>query len=285
MPNQTIIIILFAFLLSIGFEKKGDHSMIDTGKQKKTSIAWTADWSYDDAFVAVGSDNGELAVYETKSWKKIKTWKHDSTTITRLEWNPKFPVLAVASVSHSRKSSVIQLYDAKKDNVIKILPDTLMGRGVSWNASGEEAAWVGSKGRITVFTKEGKHKKTLSFTHPNSVMDIDWHPTKDLLLVVEEDIFVIDMDRDIVTATYDDGSENKGILCCQWHPSGKFFVTGDYGHENEGGEPSYLKYWTAKGTMLTRIKESKFEFRNVRWRNDGKYLAATADVLLILNEK
>ena len=102
---------------------------------------------------------------------------------------------------------------------------------------------------------------------------------------MEEDIYLIDIDRDSLIATYDDGSKNKAILCCQWHASGEFFVTGDYGHENEGGEPSFLKYWSKEGTLLKRIKESKFEYRNVTWTRDGKYLAAAADVLLVFNEK
>ena len=94
-----------------------------------------------------------------------------------------------------------------------------------------------------------------------------------------------DVDRDSLLTTYDDGSKGKGIMCCQWHPSGNFFVTGDYGHENEGGEPSYIKYWKPDGTLIKRITESKFEYRNVRWREDGKYLAASGDRLLIFDEK
>ncbi len=195
------------------------------------------------------------------------------------------PILAVASVTHGASTPVVQLYNLANDKVIKTLPDTLRGRGVSWSPDGDKVAFVGARGKITLFTKEGKHDKTLSFKHPHSLMDIDWHPTKDLLLVVEEDIYVLDIGRDTLLATYDDGSNNKGILCCAWHPSGDFFVTGDYGHENEGGEPSYLKYWDKKGSLIKRIKESKFEYRTVKWTRDGKYLAAAADVLLVFNKK
>ena len=284
MLNQITIIAAFVFFHCVQLGNKSIAQIANT-KAVKTSIAWTASWSFDDKFVAIGNDNGELAIYETTKWKKIKSWNYEATTITRVEWNPKYPVLAVASVSYAGTPSVIQLYDVTKDKVIKTLPDTLRGRGVSWSPSGEEVAFVGSKGRISLYTKEGSLRKTLSFTHPKSIMDIDWHPTKNLLLVVEEDIYVIDIETDRLLATYDDGSKNKGILCCQWHPSGNFFVTGDYGHENEGGEPSYLKYWSTQGVLLKQIKESKAEYRNISWTKKGNYVAATGHVLLVLNEK
>lgn len=115
-------------------------------------------------------------------------------------------------------------------------------------------------------------------------MEIDWHPKRNIILAVEEDIYLIDMDRDSLLATYDDGSQNKGILTAQWHPSGNFFVTGDYGHEHEGGEPSYLRFFNPDGRLMRQSRESKFEYRNVRWTRDGRYLAAGGDVLLVYGE-
>ena len=262
----------------------GTHNKPSTGKQTKASTAWTASWSYDDNFAAIGNSNGELAIYETTNWKKIRSWNFKSTTVSRIKWNPKYPILAIAAFSHEKEPTIIQLYDVEKNQIIRSVPDTMFGRGVSWSPTGEEVAFVGKTGGISLFSRTGKFLKTLSFRNQGSLFDIDWHPTKNLLLAVEEDIFFIDMDRDSLIATFDDGSKNKGILCCAWHPSGNFFVTGDYGHENEGGEPSYLKYWNNEGKLQRRIKESKFQYRNLNWRRDGKYLAAGADVLLVLNE-
>ena len=285
MSHKLVIPLLFSFLSFSLFAEKGIRVNIAYDKQTKTYTAWTASWSYDDKFVAIGNDNGELAIYETTHWKKIKNWNYKATTFTRIEWNPKHPVLAVAANSYARTPSIVQLFDIAKNKIIKTIPDTLYGRGVSWSPDGEKVAFVGAKGRISIYTKNGQHLKTLTFTNQGSLFDIDWHPSKNLLLAVEEDIYLIDVDRDSLVATYDDGSINKGILCCQWHPSGDFFVTGDYGHENEGAEPSYLKYWSKEGTLLKRIKESKFEYRNVKWTRNGKYLAAATDVLLVFDSK
>jgi WD40 repeat protein len=248
----------------------------------KTSIAWTASWSYDDAYVAIGNDKGELSIYETATWKKVKSWNYPNTTITRIEWNPKQLILAVASVTHDAAASVVQLYDIDKNKIIKNLPDSLQGRAVTWSPSGEEVAFVGSKGRISIFGKDGVWHKSLSFTNPGSLFEIDWHPTKNLLLAVEEDIYLIDIDQDKVLAKYDDGQQNKGILCCQWHPSGEFFVTGDYGHVQED-IPCYLGYWNMNGTLIKRSIVGHAEYRNARWTVDGRYLAAASDGLIVFD--
>jgi WD40 repeat protein len=280
-------IILFTialFYISPVVPKDIDHNT-KKNNLEKTSIAWTASWSYDDKFVAIGNDNGEINIYETKKWRKIRSWKYGATTITRLEWNPKYPILAVASVSHQKNDSIIQLINFSSNKILKFLPPFGQGRGITWSSDGEKVAFVGKKGSITIYSKNGEILKTLSFRNNGSLFDIDWHPTKNILLAVEEKIYLIDIDRDSLIATYDHGTKNKGILCCQWHTSGDFFVTGDYGHENEGGQPSYLTYWMSNGKLIKRIEESKFEYRNLKWTKDGKFLAAASDVLLILNDK
>lgn len=245
--------------------------------------AWTVAWSHNDRYLAVGNDNGELSIYETGSWKEIKSWRYDSTTISRVEWNPSLPLLAVASTSFGTAKNVVQLYDAAADKVIAARADTLQGRALSWSPSGDALAFVGARGRIHIYAKDGKQLKSLSFTHPRSLFEIDWHPQKDILLAVEEDIYQIDVKNDQVKATFNSGAVNKGILCCKWHPSGRFFVTGDYGHEGEGGEPSYLKFWSEDGALLRRIERSKAEYRNISWSNDGAYLAAAGDGLLLFD--
>lgn len=285
MLNHITIYTAFSFFIILLFGTNNSRSTANTNNQIKASTAWTASWSYDDKFAAISNSNGGLAIYETTNWRKIRSWTFKGTTVSKIKWNPKYPILAIAAFSHEKEPAIIQLYDVAKNHIIRKLPDTIFGRGVSWSPTGEEVAFVGKRGRISLFSKSGKFRKALSFQNQGSLFDIDWHPTKNLLLAVEENIFIIDIDRDSLITTYDDGSKNKGILCCAWHPSGNFFVTGDYGHENEGGEPSYLKYWNKEGILQKRIKESRFEYRNVKWSRDGKFLAAAADVLLILDEK
>ena len=284
MPNLIPWPLLICLIVQCGCA--GTKQVADQQPQVAHSTAWTAGWSHDDRYAAVGNDKGFLTIYETGSWKKIKQWQFANTTITRVEWNPLHHVLAIASFTPGTTATeVVQLYDLAEDTVLRMRADSVMGRALTWSPDGSIIAFVGSRGRITLFGKEGRFQKSLSYSNQRSLMEIDWHPTRNLLLAVEEEIYLIDIERDSLLATFDDGSQNKGILTAQWHPSGSFFVTGDYGHENEGGEPSYLRYFDRKGTLLHQSRESKSEYRNVRWSRDGRHLAASGDVLLVLDEK
>ena len=250
------------------------------------ATVWTAGWSHDDRYVAVGNDKGLLTIYETAGWKKMKEWKFTNTTVTRVEWSPLYPVLAVASFTPGTIAvEVVQLYNMAENRVLRMRADSVQGRALSWTADGSTIAFVGSRGRIGLYSKDGVFQKSLSYTNRRSLMEIDWHPARNLLLAVEEEIYLIDADRDTLLATYDDGSKNKGILTAQWHPSGSFFVTGDYGHEKEGGEPSYLRFFDNNGMLTQQTRDSRSEYRNIRWSRDGRYLAAAGDVLLVYDEK
>src|SRR5689334_8146970 len=101
---STVKFICFIALCSLCWSATpGRH----TNRKAKTSIAWTTSWSHDDKYVAVGDDNGELSIYETTHWKKIKTWKYKAT-ITRIEWNPKYSILAVAANANEEGPAIVQ---------------------------------------------------------------------------------------------------------------------------------------------------------------------------------
>lgn len=252
--------------------------------QRDRSIVWTAGWSHDDKYVATGNDKGWVNIYETANWRKVYSWCDTGATIAKLEWNPKYPLLAITGFTSGNHTPTTRIFNMETRQSIT-LPDTIKGRGVSWKPDGEQVAFVSTHGYISIFFRNGVYIKTLSYRNPNGLFDIDWHPSLNLLLAVEENIHLIDIDRNIVQANFEDGTENKGILCAQWHPSGQYFATGDYGHEGEGGEPSFLKIWSLTGTLKSASTNSKSEYRNIRWSNDGKYLAAAGDMLLLFDHK
>ena len=61
--------------------------------------------------------------------------------------------------------------------------------------------------------------------------------------------------------------EFKLMLCVAWHPSGDFFVVGDYGTEPD--DP-VLQFWSADGELMKSIAiEGDTQIRNVSWNRDG----------------
>ena len=76
--------------------------------------------------------------------------------------------------------------------------------------------------------------------------------------------------------------EQTGVLTINWHPSGEFFATGDYGHDKEGIK-SIIQFWKPDGTLTKTLYGSKAEYRNIRWNKSGTLLASASDALRIWN--
>ena len=71
------------------------------------------------------------------------------------------------------------------------------------------------------------------------------------------------------------------LLCVDWHPSGEFFVVGDYGNHDTGELP-VIQFWTPRGEPINTIElTSRAEVRSLRWNGDGTRLASTSDALKI----
>src|SRR5690606_38336928 len=75
------------------------------------------------------------------------------------------------------------------------------------------------------------------------------------------------------------------ILNTSWHPSGLFFVIGDYGYNLEGENvPSLLHFWSKEGTYIRSVSGNKAEIRNLSWNHQGTRLATASDLLRIWTE-
>ncbi len=48
--------------------------------------------------------------------------------------------------------------------------------------------------------------------------------------------------------------------------------------------PPLLQYWTYDGQRIKSIKESKAEFRNIRWSGDGELLATASEKIRLWNK-
>ena len=81
----------------------------------------------------------------------------------------------------------------------------------------------------------------------------------------------------------EDRKEDILMLCVDWHPNGKFFVTGDYGDFIDH-YPPLLQYWTYSGQRIKAIEESKAEYRNIKWSGDGDLLATASEKIRLWNK-
>ena len=238
---------------------------------------WTVDISHDDNYIALGGDDSLLRIFanDLKLFKAVKL----KEMIRAVHWHPKENLLAIST----RKN--IWILDPETGKEIQLEGDHKGSRTIAWNHSGEMLAAAAGSGVVWVWNKEGKLLRTIQKADENGTPDkrdflgLDWHPSKNILTTVGDEIRIFDTSGKQLNV-FKHRSQQAGLLTVKWHPSGEFFVTGDYGHPKEG-IPTLLQFWQPDGKLLKEWNESKKEFRNIRWNKQGTHLATASDALRV----
>lgn len=243
------------------------------------SILWCASWSHDDRYIAVGGDDGKLIIYETENYQPYKTFTWDSATITNIQWHPDRYLLAMTGYSYKSipEDSIDRIINIEKENITKL--DRYGSRGLDWNSNGTSLALADLEGGVHIYSSDGKLIRSFPSGNPRSLTGISWHPSDTLLAVIGDDIRLISAGgRSILQTNH--SSISKLLLSVDWHPSGRYFATADYGHE---GEPTYVKFWNLDGQLLKTIPGSLKEIRNIQWNKEGDKLAAVSEALRLID--
>ena len=199
-------------------------------------------------------------------------------TITKNKFHPSKNMVAI-SVQDGLSQSCILHLDTRK--IITLDSVSQEGaRAIGWNNSGSILAVGDYEGNLTFYNEEGIFIKKVN-TQQKSIIGLDWHPYKNLLVGVGEKIILYDYDLESL-ASIEDRKEEVLMLCVAWHPEGAFFATGDYG-DFEYHHPPLLQYWDGDGRLLESIEKSKAEYRNLKWSSDGKHLATASEKLRLWN--
>ncbi|MFT6809664.1 MAG: WD40 repeat protein [Saprospiraceae bacterium] len=104
------------------------------------------------------------------------------------------------------------------------------------------------------------------------VFSVPWPYLLALVCSKHNDFFNVYSPRGVIQQT----------LCTEWHPSGEFFVTGDYGEfDAEGVENVKLQFRNADGKKIHEIASGTKEYRNIRWSPDATQLASASEALRI----
>ncbi len=247
-------------------------STVAPGKIIKTPILWTVDWSSDDRFYAIGGDDKLLRIYNAKDSKLSKTYNLESA-VQCLDWNRTGNILAIAL-----DDNLVQLLNVETGEFFK-LKETSGSRALAWNHTGELLAVGDYNGSLQIYSKYGTLIKSIKKDNSKTYLSVDWHPQKNILLTGGDKIRIFDTSGTLLQSIKH-RTEETIILTAKWHPGGTYFVTGDYGEEEEGIE-SVLQFWTADGKIMKSLGGSKAEYRNIRWSKDGRLLATASDAMRV----
>lgn len=241
-------------------------------KQTKNWFFWSVEWHPSkDQFVVGGSNDSFLVLFSSSNLKQIKSYPHQGT-ITKTKWHPTKNTLAI-SVQDGKSNSTI--FNLDNGDIVELDSITIEGaRSIGWNHSGEMLAVGDNNGYITLYNEEGNLLNKID-TGQKGIMSLDWHPKENLIVAVGEKITLYDFQLD-KQKHIKPRNEDILMLCAAWHPSGEFFVTGDYG-DSIDHYPPLLQYWTYEGQRIKAIQESKAEIRNISWSDDGALLATASE--------
>ncbi len=261
---------LFATLLIACAEEKKEYGIED--------ILWAATWSPDGKVIHVGGTTGTVYQYSGEDFLLIDTIS-SSQTVTNLSWNPDNSDLIVTTQT-SKEISYIYNSDNKRKTYLDSL-EFSGARGVTWKNDGSRFALGSNEGKILIYNPSGEIEKIIQ-ADPKSVIALDWHPTENIIVTVGSRIGIYDLDMD-TSIVYNPRDIEVLQLCVAWHPSGEFFVTGDYGI-NEQGFPPMLQYWDPKGNKIKEVKGMKSEIRNIRWSEFGDRLAVASNMVFLYDQ-
>lgn len=199
--------------------------------------------------------------------------------IRNVSWHPDGKLLGI-STRHN-----IWIFNPETGEEISLAGNPTGSRAIGWNYNGELFAAAAGSGIIWIWNKQGKLLRQIQKVSPDGKKDIkdfiamDWHPSKNILATVGDEIRIYDTSgKQLIMFKHRE--RQALILTVKWHPSGEFFVTGDYGHPDEGIK-TLLQFWKPDGTLIREWTESQKEFRIIRWSKDGNHLATGSEALRI----
>jgi len=247
--------------------KKGETKL-----QEKKWFFWSVDWHpTKNQIVAGGSNDSYLKVISTTTFEEHVSMPYLGT-ITKTKWHPTKNVIAVSVQDGKSKIAIV---DLEKDTKIELDSVSNDGaRAIGWNSTGNLLAVGDYDGDLTFFDENGQYLRKVD-TKEKGLIGLDWHPTKDIVVAVGEQISIFNYTKNRIHQV-EDRKEEVLMLCVAWHPNGNFFVTADYG-DFVVHHPPLLQYWSSNGTKLKSIKESKAEYRNLEWSPDGQLLATASE--------
>lgn len=259
--------IFFVMFVAIGCKTKESLFAFD-------QLRWTAAWHPNKSVVATGGNHGSLDLYNSTDSSPIQTLER-SNTITKIKWHPDGILIAITrqwndlSSSHDHRAEIINIETGES-----VLLPTSSSRGLGWNHKADLLAVGDGEGDLYFYNLDGKLVKKV-MTEQKSITGLSWHPTKDILVTVGSHIEVVDVHTESRKKIIPRELEIL-MLCVEWHPSGDFFVTGDYG-DNILNHPALLIFWNSDGQRMNTIQKSKAEYRNLSWSKDGAYLITASD--------
>ncbi len=258
------------------FDESGQSFLIET-KLPRSGRIWALDWSPDDKFIAVGNATGAVRVYLANSLKLFKLFYGFNSTVNSIHFSPNTMKLAA-----SGGNGEVVIWDMETSEMHALEGHKAQVRNLRWSPSGKFLATTSHDGLIKIWNANYDIVKTIDIGRGGCV-GIDWLNDNEIAASCwDNTIRVLDFKTDKHLIFANGVQSTKAVLSVDWHPSGTFLTTGDYGNSND---PDHnIRFWSPKGEMTNEMQSHKKEIRALKWNSNGSILATGGETVRLWNK-
>ena len=222
--------------------------------------------SPDGKYLASGSADKTLIIWDAKSGEKLKTLEGHYDYVRSVCWSPDGKYLA----SGAQDSTVI-IWDANNGQRLQ----TLYGHSksvicVCWSPDGRYLASGSADDTVKIWdAKSGGCIRTL-YGHSDSVYSVCWSPDGKYLASGSDDKTLIIWDANSGQKLQTLEGHSNWVLSVCWSPDGKYLVS-------VSQDKTVIIWHPMSGEKLKTLKGHSSGVNSVCWSPDGKYLASGSE--------
>ena len=235
-----------------------------------TSSVQGVAWSPDSRYIASGSHDKTVQIWDASTGKHVFTYRGHSQTVYAVAWSPDGKRIASAG-----QDKTVQVWDAPTwKHVFTYHGHTKPIYTLAWSPDGKYIASGGADKLVQVWNASiGKHIFTYQGHTKNkyaSVYAISWSPDDKRIASASQDktVQVWDAINGKHVLTY--RGHSLDVLAVAWSPDGEYIAS--------GGADKLVQVWNAStGKSQITYKEHSSRVMTLTWSPDSKQMASGED--------
>ena len=269
----AIIILLIVNICFYYLDGKPEttNDCFKTLKRHSSSVK-SVNWSPDGKYLASGSLDETVKIWDAKNGRIIKTLRKHSDGVEYVIWSPDGKYLASGSLDNT-----VIIWDAKSGKELQ----TLEGHSddvnsVSWSPDGRYLASASKDKTIVIWNANSGEEIHTLYGHSDDVNSVSWSPDGKYLASGSWDKTVIIWDVELKKEIQTLRAHLAGVESVSWSYDGKYLAS--------GSNDNNIIIWDANSREEIQTLEEHYNYVEfVSWSPDGKYLASSgADNIVII---
>jgi len=177
--NQIAVALMAEVYIWNGNSNENSNETYKLMETNDSECITSVSWIQNGFHLAVGTNNGEIQIYDIERIKKIRTLKGNNLRIGSLSWNNHI-------LTAGDREGKIFHYDVRQKEAIICETDCHRGEvcGLKWSLDGNQLASGGNDNLLNIWDERKNYNPIFSFAqHVAAVKAISWCPFQNGLLI------------------------------------------------------------------------------------------------------